>query len=239
MQDSPFILPKLTRPRQDLFSSIFLGTYRIVRYEDFYPSQQLIIEHAGGASGPPSGFIRSTHLLGSEIMNAATDVATLYANRQQWLASSDSADGPEGLDNVQAQMEGRIHSLRQANVDDMLLCCIIALQLCVYGFWDGIWNSALIPRELSTKLLYHLHRCQRHDIEDDELFFWLVYVGKAFAADAEVRNQIDRLWFKRHCNAGESTLPPWGDANYILSKFIWSEVLYSVRNGWFWERIRE
>ena len=232
-------MPRLTRTRQDLFSSIFLGTDRIVGYANFYPGQQLTIEHTGRGSCLPSGFVKSEHLLGSDFLKIAEDVAILYADRQKLFAFGDPAEGVERLDNVQAQLEGRIHTLHQATSDHMLLCCIFATQLCVYGFWDGVWNAALIPRELSIKVLYHLRCCQLPNFEDDDLFFWLVYVGKAFAIDAWVRNELDKLWLKRHCNAGESTFPPWYDAKCILSKFIWSEVLYSEENGWFWERIGE
>ena len=251
-------MPRLTRTRQDLFSSIFLGTDRIVGYADFYPDQQLTIElEKLKLSGDldiylttpedrqllidyadtwlahlPSGFVKSAHLLGPEFLKIAEDVAILYAGRQKLFAL-----GEERLDNVQAQLEGRIHTLRLATSDHMLLCCILAIQLCVYGFWDGVWNAALIPRELSIKLLYHLRCCQLHYFEEKDLFFWVVYVGKAFAIDVWVRNGLDDLLLKRYCKAGEPTFPPWYDAKCILSKFIWSDVLHSEKSGWFWEKI--
>jgi hypothetical protein len=232
-------MPRLTRTRQDLFSSIFLGTDRIVGYANFYPGHQLTIEHTDRDSCLPSGFLKSAHLLGSDFLKIAEDVAILYANRQKLVAFSDPLEGLERLDNVQAQLEGRIHTLRQTTSDHMLLCCIIATHLCVYGFWDGVWNATLIPRELSIKMLYHLRCCQLDILGDDDLFFWLVYVGKAFAVDAWVRDELDKLWFKQHCNAEEYTFPPWHDAKCILFKFIWSEVLYSEENGWFWAKIGE
>ena len=234
-------MPRLTRSRQDLFSSIFLGTDRIVEYANFYPGQQLTMEHTGRGSRLPSGFVKSAPLLGSDFLNIAEEVVILYANRQKLFTFGGSAEGLNRLDNVQAQLEGRIHTLRQATSDHMLLCCIFATHLCVYGFWDGVWNATLIPRELSIKLLHHLRCCELRNFKDDDLFFWLVYVGKAFAVDAWVRNELDSLWLKRHCNSGESSssFPPWYDAKCILDKFIWSEVLYSEKNGWFWARIGE
>lgn len=231
-------MPKLTKARQDLFSSVFLGTDRIVGYA-FYPGQPLAIDHTGRDTCLPSGFVRSAHLLGSDFLDVAEDVAILYADRQKLFALSDPTESLERFDNVQAQLEGRLHNLRQATSDHMLICCIVATQLCVYGYWDGVWNASLIPRELSRTILHHLRCCQRQDWEDEDLFFWLVNVGKAFAIEARVRNGLDQLWLKRHCSTGKSTFPPWYRAKYILSNFIWSEVLRSEKGGWFWERIGE
>ena len=236
----PSTIPKLTsRGRQDLFSSVFLGTDRIVGYDNFYPGWQIEMEHMGRDSCLPSGFMESAHILGSDFLTVAADVAMLYANRQKMFTCGDPLYSAERLDNVQAQLEGRLHDLRQATSDHMLLSCIIATQLCVYGFYDAVWNASLIPRELSSKLLYHLRYFERDDFEDDDLFLWLVYVGKAFAIEAEVRQGLDKLWLKRHCDEDKSGFPPWQDARCILDTFIWSDVLCSEKKGWFWEKIGE
>lgn len=132
-----------------------------------------------------------------------------------------------------------MHTLRQATTDDMQLCCILAVQLCVYGYYDAVWNASLIPRELSTKILHHLRRCKPQSFADNDLLLWLVYVGKAFAIDAQIRDGLDEVWFRRQCDAGTSVFPPWDEAKRILSKFIWSDVLHSDARGWFWQRIHE
>lgn len=224
---------ELTQHRQDLFSSMFLNTDRIVAYSDFYPGPPTTRNIASSSPLPPTGFATSAHLLGTEFLIIAADVSTLYADRQAWL----TCQGPTSLDDVQAELEGRIHDLRRATTDDLLLCCLIASQLCVYGFWDGVWNSTLIPRELSMKMLHHLRRCELSDVaRDPHLFFWLLCVGRAFAIEASVRCGLEELRLEWQHATGLAPLT-WSESDEILATFIWSDVLYCPARGWFWERI--
>lgn len=147
--------------------------------------------------------------------------------------------GLEKLCNTQADLEGRLHELRQSTSDDMVVSCIIAAFLCVYAFWTDVWNSALIPRCLSRQLLHHVRRWQVDEpLHDQDLLFWLLQIGKAFAIDAHVRYGLAEL------EASEVTSPQdlsedGGQANETLNSFIWSKEFFSPERGWFWERIDE
>lgn len=212
---------------------MFLDTDRIVEYTSFYPGLHASVNAKSPHALPPPGFATSAQRLGPKFMSVAADVAVLYAERQAWLIYQ----GPASLDDVQAELEGRIHDLRRGTTDDLLLCCLIASQLCVYGFWDGVWNSTLIPRELSMKLLHHLRRCELSDIAlDAHLFLWLLCVGKAFAIDASVRCGLEKLHLEWQC-ATDLAPQAWSEIDGILATFIWSGALFSPARGWFWERI--
>ena len=168
-----------------------------------------------------------------------SDVAALYRDQLDWTKLNRDKQGLESVCNTQAYLEGRLHELRQSTSDNLLISCTIAAFLCVYAFWTDVWNAALIPRGLSTQLLYHLRCWQSVESQhDDGLFCWLVHVGKAFAIDTHVRRGLDELY-----NSAQRVLPDlqdsWAEARDVLHNFIWSETFYHPEVGWFWQRIDE
>lgn len=225
--------------RQDLFTSIFLGTVRIANNANFHPSQHAPQLCLGSFSHAPGGFICRSSRLGDEFLRLISDVAALYHPRIQWLKVNAQSGELEKLCNTQADLEGRLHELRQSTSDDMVISCIIAAFLCVYAFWTDIWDSALIPRELSKQMLHHIRSWQENDRQhDDGLLFWLANVGKAFAVDPHVRHGLDEMM--RRDGGAIADLPIGGvQANGILHEFVWSDLLYQEEKGWFWERIVE
>lgn len=143
----------------------------------------------------------------------------------------------QSLCNTQADLEGRLHGLRQRTSDDMQISCIIAAFLCVYAFWTDIWSSALIPRILSAQLLYHVRRWNDlSNVSQDDILVWALYIGKAFAVDAHVYNGLDEL-LQRHqaAKAGSAlgAIPELG----LLNTFIWSDCFYNAHTGWFWQSL--
>lgn len=224
--------------RQDLFSSIFLGTVRVVSYDGFYPSDPSDFRFLDQIGDPPPGFLKVAHQLSAGLLETVAEVGALYASRTKWFGPSGNGEPLECLDSVLARIEGHLHNLRRSATDDLVISCIIATQLCVYGFWDSVWNSPLIPRELSSKLLIHL-RCCQDKLTDCGLLMWLIYVGRAFAIDLDVREGLHALWAARNHPVIDSAWPSWIDANSTLYDFVWSDVLYSDAHGWFWQKIRE
>jgi len=175
--------------------------------------------------------------LGDEFTCIVTEVAALYYGRSGWLEQYRHEDGMQRLCNTQADLEGRLHGLRQRTFDDMQISCIIAAFLCVYAFWTDIWSSALIPRVLSAQLLHHVRRWKRSSYESqDGIFTWVWYVGKAFAVDARVRNGLDQLHRSREAVSPDSTSGSMPELR-LLNTFIWSECFYNAQTGWFWQSL--
>lgn len=141
------------------------------------------------------------------------------------------------LCNTQADLEGRLHGLRQRTSDDMQISCIIAAFVCVYAFWTDIWSSALIPRVLSSQLLYHVCRWSRSSYGcENDIFTWALFIGKAFAVDAQVRDGLEELHRSRHAVTADSTSGGIPEMR-LLNTFIWSECFYNARTGWFWQSL--
>ena len=172
-------------------------------------------------------------------MSIVSDVAALYHCRSECLKSNRDGQGLDTLCNTQALLEGQLHELRQSTSDDLLISCVIAAFLCVYAFWTSVWNSALIPRGLSTQLLHHVRCWQRIEPQhDDDLLFWLVHIGKTFAIDPHVYHGLEELG--KSTQKAVADLPTGGkEAEKILYRFIWSNVFYEPQVGWFWQRIDE
>ena len=230
---------RLTLLRQDFFSSIFVQTDRIVQYGDFYPGEQAPRLCLSSLRYVPEGFARRASRLGRHFICIVSDVAAL--NRYQSVSVKLNSLGQdlEKMGNTQALLEGRLHELRQSTSDDLLISCIIAAFLCVYACWTSIWNSALIPRGLSTQLLHHIRCWQRVEpLHDDDLLFWLVHIGKAFAMDTHVRYGLDELL--KSTRKAVADLPKGGiQAEKLLHRFIWSDAFYQSEGGWFWQHIDE
>lgn len=141
------------------------------------------------------------------------------------------------LCNTQADLEGRLHGLRERTSDDMQISCIIAAFMCVYAFWTDIWSSALIPRVLSAQLLYHVRRWHRSSYQcQDDIFTWALYIGKAFAVDVQVRNGLDELHQSQQVVTAGSTSGDLPELR-LLKTFIWSECFYNTQTGWFWQSL--
>lgn len=232
-------LSALTTLRQDLFASIFLGTVRIANNKHFHPGHDAPQLCLDAFSHTPRGFRRESSRLGETFMRLVSDAAALYHPEIQRLKSDSHEGGFEKLCNTQAKLEGQLHELRQSTSDDLAISCIIATFLCVYGFWTDIWNSALIPRELSKQILHHIHRWQESEDQcDAALLCWLVNIGKAFAIDPHVRRGLNEVK-RSDGGAVADSIMNSDQATLLSNEFIWSDLFFQTGSGWFWERITE
>lgn len=187
----------------------------------------------------PHGFVSRSSRLGKDFMRLISHVAALYHPQVQELKANSHNAELEKLNNTQADLEGQLHELRQRTSDNMVIACIIAAFLCVYAFWTDIWNSALIPREMSKQMLYHIRRWQENESiqYDDDPSFWLVHVGRAFAIDPHVRAGFIEVSRSGNHEAVTDLSEGGIQSSSILYEFIWSEAFFQSKKGWFWERI--
>lgn len=227
--------------RQDLFSSIVVGTYRVFSHEIFPEMHWHRDPFQETLYSVPPGFAIREDILGHEFLDIVKDICALQRLREAGMQYPVNAGEVEKVDNQQAWIESRLQQLRTYGATEpLLICCIPAAYLCAYGFFAEVWSASLIPSRLSAQLLQDLQTYESWNGWDDhsDLLLWLLNIGAAFATDAQVRLGFAGLWHGTHRARLESVSHSWDEIEEQLKSFIWSDVVYAPRCGAFWKRLQ-
>ena len=228
----------LTNNRQDMFCALVAGTSRILDFE-FYPSKSMDSEWNQGQEIIPAGFVACQDILAEDILGLTAKVHALYVIRAKMFTSCPTSRVIDQADTFQASLESQAQKLLANTSDPVEISCILAIFLCIYGFWDGVWNASLLPRVISHRLLEEL---QRSAINFDwssysDLFTWMISIGLVFSVDEPIRQGFLRIQYNRQFEPIREILHS-NEQQSILNNFIWSDVFYNKKNGSFWQHIK-
>lgn len=229
---------------------MIVGTERIRTLDDCpMLNRNLIVKDCVRyGTDTPTGFACHATLIGEDLVVVAAQVKS-FCHRNWRETYSDSALKQDSRDallyamsDVQARLEGKLHDMRRSYENPIRDACILALILCVYGVWDGIWTSRLIPHALTEQLLETLSKTQAKLFTDDrsDLLFWLFCIGSSFAPDSEVRLGFANLPpFVAYKSLPLCSEDPqaWACQIQTLERFVWSKSLHDPVEGSFWQRI--
>jgi len=143
------------------------------------------------------------------------------------------------LDNQQVWIESRLFDCRLglSSFDYIQDCCLIAAYLCTYVMFTGMWSGSLIPGHCSSQLLRKLQQ-NEHTAEwtgSDDLLFWLLCIGGAFAPQGIIRSEYVVLLNGTYNEQLEPMADTWNVAEMRLKSFIWSDKAMGERCRMFWE----
>ena len=228
----------LTNSRQDMLCSFVAGTSRVLDFA-FYPSKSIESELRQDQETIPAGFQACQDILAENILGLTAKVHALYVIRARMFTSCPTPRVIEQADTLQALLESQAQQLLVSTSDSVGISCILAIFLCIYGFWDGVWNASLLPRVISRRLLEELQRSKANfDWSGyDDLFTWITSIGLVFSVDEPIRQGFLRIQCNRHFGSILEVFHS-GEQQSILNNFIWSDVFYNKKHGSFWQHIK-
>ncbi|KAI1068117.1 hypothetical protein LB507_004335 [Fusarium sp. FIESC RH6] len=219
---------RLTVVRQDLNSSLLVGSKRIVDHTSFTELEwkRESVRHL--LQLPPGLQIRS-HLFSDEFIEVLEDIYALERIRDDYRPADCVVSGLFINCHI-ASIQSRLEGLPKPT--PIMRCCYLGAYLCSVMLCCTIWCALVIPVNLSTKLLSELQQVYEDPVwnEHADLLLWLVYMGGAFAPKGPVRSgYIALLQSEKHDLANS-----WMQTYEILRDFIWSDAAFrtEVRKVW-------
>ncbi|KAH9907791.1 hypothetical protein F4778DRAFT_719121 [Xylariomycetidae sp. FL2044] len=223
---------------QDLNAAMITGSTRLFSHDTFPELRWERDPFLSSFYTAPPGFEERKHLFGDEFMQITEDIHALQEIRETSDAVAKDAIAMLHIDNQLASIESRLFECMVPNLDDnpILACCILALYLSTYSMYTETWQAVLIPSRCSSGILRTLQQtmCSEVWVGHEELLVWLVMIGGALAPRSDLRCQYSVLFQHalRRCHGQE--LCSWDAVVAALSKFVWTDKVFSGVCEGFW-----
>jgi hypothetical protein len=186
----------------------------------------------------PPGFVGYSDILPGKLLTIIEDIQSFLILRESTQALTGDLLSDIDIDNLQASIESRLHTLREQLVEDDYIseCCIIAAYLCTYVLYTNIWEGHIIPSHCSSQLLRLLQKrgAVSKWIGREALLAWLIYIGGSFAPMGVISSEYAILITGTYAKAIESFTISWNALEICLNDFLWSDT-FSLRCRVIWE----
>lgn len=186
----------------------------------------------------PLGFKGMQGILGKAMVDILVEITHLQLICESAAFVSNQSTWILHIDNQQARIESRSHSLLRATGEscNMLTCIALASYLYTYSLFTEVWEGYLIPSRVSTQLLCHLQASENESWQNQgSLLLWCVMIGGALSQPGATRRGyvvlMQSLFQGRHGFIFSS----WSGVELILESFIWSSTYFGSRGKAFWD----
>lgn len=225
--------------RQDLNSSIMVGSKRIVDHTTFTELQWQRDLIAPDFFELPPGFKVRSHLFSQEFLDIVRDIHALQCIRNIYQRTGRPVS-TVNINSHTASIQSRLQAL--PNTCPISKACHLAAYMCSVMLCCKVWCALVIPvsppcslwkylltykSNITAQLLREVEKIRDEPVWDEhaDLLLWLICIGGVFAPAGPVRSGYTALLrstgFERpsqHCSSS--------DTNEILNQFIWSDLAF-------------
>ncbi|KAL4745766.1 hypothetical protein BDW72DRAFT_207914 [Aspergillus terricola var. indicus] len=228
---SAYLLTISCLPRQDLNSSLLVGSRRIVDHTTFAALLWTRDAFVPSAYRLPPGFQSRSHILSKEFRAVLEDLHALQCIRNMSRPQKTDATVMLHVNNHTASVQSRLIAL--SGLSQLQECCRLAACLCSVTLCCKVWCELVIPSHISSQLLIRIRETRDVDPTmwdgdfNSDLLVWLLYIGGAFAPTGAIRSgYLDLLAHYSYFS--------WTEVHEHMRQFIWSDYAFltPVRALW-------
>ncbi|KAL5414592.1 hypothetical protein PMIN03_003093 [Paraphaeosphaeria minitans] len=229
---------------QDLYSCLFVGTFRLLSHRDYEEISPEILPSLTSGSFVPPGFDEIILEFPRQLVEIMVDLNALCTFVDTRCSSRGLPLRECPIDNVQYGIESRLVDLLSQNrcsgTDDHLLqACIFASFFITYNLSTGIWEGCFIPEWCATRVTTLLTKTRRHprwkENRYKKLLLWLLFVSGAMAKRNQIRSRAIKIIQSCFHDTLNGLYDDWDQLLKVMKTFVWSGHSMEQKVWRFWE----
>lgn len=215
--------------RQDLYSSLFVGTQRMLSHHDYSRPNFDRRTAERSENFVPFGFSTMSFKVPEAFRGVIRDLNMLCAALDGACGPFDQPVDVFPIDHTQYTLESRlVDCLNKARYkklqDPVYEACIWAAFLCCYKLSTGVWEGCFIPEFCASQILGLVSNAKDDSRweQSKELLLWLLFISGALTKQSRISSRAIVMIQYVHRDRLAGMYNDWEQLHGTMKMFIWS-----------------